>query len=273
MKLSEVSKILEQPNAAGIYDVYIPSLKKKMSYKYLTVGQQKTLSKIALDDPENYYVALTGLIQQLLVDRTALTMKDLNELDRVYILSQLMTRNLFKIPELTTECECGFKYDMKLDFSEAVKHIEKYNAKTYTETIKVGEHNFTFTVGLPSLESNIMMIAVIKELKEKIDNLKPEDIEKEDYTKQLEFYLSIGDLLFIKNMEIDGDKIEDIGDFSYETLVLLSNIIPSMALQQLHELVEIKFKDVCDYLMIDVTCPKCKTITKKGWKVDDFFLF
>jgi hypothetical protein len=97
---------------------------------------------------------------------------------------------------------------MSLDFIEAVKHIESFENKTFKEDITVGDHKYTFVVGLPSLETNIVTTTIIKDLKEQVDTLKLDSKEKEQLANQLDFYMSIGDLMFIKELYIDNNKID-----------------------------------------------------------------
>lgn len=119
---------MKQDFATTVNSIYVNSLKKEVGFREITVLEQKTLSRIMIDnDAKNrkdiVYDAQCALINKASLD-PSFDIYQLSEFDRLKLLIALYQANMFKNDIRFTCEECGAENIFKLDFGVVLERLD-----------------------------------------------------------------------------------------------------------------------------------------------------
>ena len=191
MNHKDILGALDKQFSTNVTSIIVNSLNKEISFRDVTVKEQKTLTKIIIDNEgreDIVYESTLAMIQSLAIDEDFDSLT-LSEFDRLKILLVLYKQNFFNNKIDYTCEECGHKGAFELDFDILEKELDKVDTADRPVTISNKTHDFMFTVGFPNVKN---VRAYFKQLyKDKKDKNVINKLNKIDYVD-----------LFIKDVKI-----------------------------------------------------------------------
>ena len=191
MTIDEIRKALEDLGGKNLFTVTTPQSKVTFSFKSMTVGLRKSMSKFAVGDSGNdFKIAQMGLLKTLCAGE--FNEESLSEIDFIYLLSELRRWNYSDKLTVSIRCgKCKEKFNHELDFNRIIDKCFEYQAVAAEFEIKdkVGI-TYRFLLGEPSM-MDIMSYRKFT--------------EKEDSTTSA---LTLP-YLYIRNIAINGQVVVD----------------------------------------------------------------
>jgi len=276
MKIDEVLKVLDESNGAYAIPVYIPSLKREVSFNPFTIGKIKTISKLLIsgDDDDDLFIVLVSTILDLCRDQNALNLNELTEMDLTYILMILKIQNGLKDDVFKIECsekDCDYTFNYNVDFGTIVDKFKKVIDNT-TKDFKKGAMDISVEFGMPSLELIIKYKGFIemtkKSLKEKTEDFSDEDLLKIEY-----YMIKYSNLLFIKNITINGELVDNFDKASIKQRNDIIDKLPPNIINYIQdEIISTNKFDVPKLIDNTIKCNKCESDIHISMDYQDFFL-
>jgi hypothetical protein len=285
MDIRNAINVLKESQGGHSYDIYVPSLEKEIAFKSLKIGQLKTLNKFAISDEDKFYKALSSLILEL--SDSAIDLSEINEIDRVLILSEIKKNNTTSpesIKMTCSECESEFSHDLEIDnYDDDESLRDKISDFTLEQTI--GEIEIKCTIGLPTVQEQIELKELITQGKRKAEstakrktktmlNMSKEDVNRfvnDAVSKEERFLNSNTDFLFLKGLKFGEQDVEIKGD----TLVNRSNLfdqLPANIKGEVSTKISSHYENTLGhFLKYNVTCPNCKETFTEEVSISSFF--
>jgi hypothetical protein len=277
MEFNSILKTLKNDVSSNIFEVFIPSHQRKVSFRPITVGEQKTLSKVLINNSEQKttYKTLLALIQEICLDE-GFDVFSLTEVDRVKILLDFYTFNYFaNSTTLTCENEdCGKTYDFDMNFSVLSEKMNslKVEDKEFEYTTKDGITNIKFKVGYP----NVKRVAEFHD--SELGVIKSDDTFSNVLFGQEELFK-----LFVKNMHLkkeqqDKDDIDIEVEFLKYSVQEAFSIIETLPFEVffssdgLMSFLITEYVEPISKLQIDAKCPHCGNVVKGAFNLQSFFI-
>lgn len=139
---------LKQDFATTVNKIYVNSINKEVGFREITVLEQKTLSRIMIDnDSKNrkdvVYDAQCALINKACLE-SDFNIYELTEFDRLKLLIALYQANMFKNDIKFTCEECGAENMYKLDFNNVLQKLDdiKIEPQTFEYENKIWKYKF-----------------------------------------------------------------------------------------------------------------------------------
>jgi hypothetical protein len=266
MKVNDALSILKNHKGSHCCSCYIPSLKREVGFRPITVSELKSLAKMSVDDSE-FAVALNAVIQLLCLEELDFT--KLTEIDKAHILINIKRANhlgddAYKIN--CGFCQAGFVYQLDIDTllgqlqdAPEPKEIEKQD----------GSNKFKFIINVPSID--------VASKNTKFLNILTESMTKENYTQEEQeavrvYMLKCSTLLFIREIYINDEQIEDMDEMTFEQRTELLDLLPASILNDLMKIIieEPKY-NLMQHLTVDIICPQCQKKFPLLVNLIDFF--
>jgi hypothetical protein len=234
MNVGNILSRLNEINQSNLVSVYIPSAKKEMTFKPLSVKQQKDLIKSGLDG------ALAGLtisnvINQIILDNST-EKYDFLVIDKIPVILNLRMQSFgpaVKIKEDDKEVE----YNLQEILSE---NLEFTNSEK--TTVSLGESDISVELEMLSLEDDI-----------KINTFQLEKLRK---NKQDELSDTVGSLFlyeilkFISKLTVNVDEVDMKNAPLKDRLTVVENI-PAVLNNQILDYIQTFRKNEMDYITVD----------------------
>jgi len=234
MNVGNILSRLNEINQSNLVSVYIPSAKKEMTFKPLSVKQQKDLIKSGLDG------ALAGLtisnvINQIILDNST-EKYDFLVIDKIPVILTLRMQSFgpaVKIKEDDKEVE----YNLQEILSE---NLEFTNSEK--TTVSLGESDISVELEMLSLEDDI-----------KINTFQLEKLRK---NKQDELSDTVGSLFlyeilkFISKLTVNVDEVDMKNAPLKDRLTVVENI-PAVLNNQILDYIQTFRKNEMDYITVD----------------------
>lgn len=251
MKSSELLQLLKDNKGSHLYSIYIASLQKEVSFKPITVGQQLTLSKLAIENENNFYKASTLLIKELCSEE--LDFDKLNELDRIVLLVKIKKANSLKSNLYVITCpHCSQEFTKEIDYEDYIKNYDKIDMSEKTITINIFDLKYDITVGFPSLNEIIY---------KQDNNL----IDQEDIMHNL--------FNFIRSIVINNNKLEDLDKLTIEEQKNLYNELPGEILTEISKVIVERYENtLANFMKNEFNCIKCEKKIVDKLDINSFFL-
>lgn len=276
MKISDARNTLKENKGKHLYDVIVPSTGKKIPFSPMTVGQHKTVAKMAIANEANFDKFLCALILEL--SNEQIKLNDINEIDKMAILYQIKQHNSPEALKITLTCP---KEECRHEFPVVPKDVDVIKIDVDCSYIKkrdVGGIDFEIEIGMPSVQDSInysvFCDARVEEIKASVEGESEEDKEdKEDKLTKLAIFIASYEmyLLCVKSIKMHGACIDDFMDSSIserfqfldelsEGLIVVSEI--SEFINSMHE--------AYGY---HVNCPKCDHEFDNLFTPESFFFY
>ena len=215
MNISAIENALNEGLNTTIYEIYVPSLKKKLSFKPLTVNQCKTMAKIMIsanENPFDTFKAVVAMIKSTCVDE--IDMNELTELDRISLMLEFYTNNNI-LKDFDINCpKCNHKNKIKIDLDNIISNLENVSTNDI-EFDNEQENKLTCLVGIPKLPVMHMFYKAVQDGKLEMDDM------THTFIKELKLQFSNKN---IEPIELSIELFDDITDF-IESIKLIPYIV------------------------------------------------
>lgn len=193
----DIANALKQDFATTVNRIYINSLKREVGFREITVTQQKTLSRVMIENSDRkdiIFDAQCALINQACLEQDTFNIYNCSEFDRLKLLIALYQANMFKNTVKFTCSKCGTENQFKLDFDNVLKKLDVIELVEHQFSYENKQWKYDFAIEYPSVrrvqsfhKANMM----------KYKGLKKQQIKSEDNMQNIE-YIN----LFIKTINM-----------------------------------------------------------------------
>ena len=274
MNLEQAKALIKNSTGEGVYNIYVPSLKKEVSFKHMTTGQRKTISKVAIEETDGnslkYQFVKLAIASELCLD-SGIDVEKLTDIDFIAVMSGIRKNNIMTPLELTMKCgKCGLKFNFSIDFNKIEENAKKY--KCVEETIEK-EIDSKLKIKVILSEPTIIMNLSYKRYIEAVSedqNKTEEDIRN---ARVMNYPIQFINRAFINGAELDDYPMLDYVD----RMTFVDENIPSEMifneddglLMRCAELFPSKRENSLFYT---IECPKCKDVKEDAIAFDSFFI-
>jgi len=272
MNVKEAIQLLNESKGMHVYDVFIPSVQKEISFKPITTGQQKTLSKFSMNANTfnlDYEFMKLALFDELKISNEPITSNDLTELDMVCFLAGIRLNNIMEPLEIICKCgECDNKFEFKIDLDTVIQKCKGLDQKEFLIKTTIDDIRYELTIKYPTYKSLI-------ELEEYINLLSKELSYNEDQT--IESRLFLKPAFFIYDLKINEVEVENFNTLDFLSKIEMYNELPPtltiLGENSILNLLLTKFnlQETSSILNI-IKCPKCKHELEGVLSNDSFFI-
>ena len=137
-----------------VIKIYVNSLGREVSFREITVAEQKKLSRIMIDNENRkdiVYDAQCAILQSICLEED-LDIYSLTEFDKIKLLLLLYQRNMAK-HDITFTCpECHSENKYQIDFGNVIYKLDHFDTSDKTYTYENATWKFDFTISYPSVE-------------------------------------------------------------------------------------------------------------------------
>lgn len=159
---AEVHKIDKQAMLSAIKNkfistvikIYINSLEREVSFREITVAEQKKLSRIMIDNEDRkdiVYDAQCAILQNICLEKD-LDIYSLTEFDKIKLLLLLYQRNMAK-HDITFTCpECHSENKYQIDFGNVIYKLDKFDISQKTHEYENSNWKFNFVISYPNIK-------------------------------------------------------------------------------------------------------------------------
>lgn len=148
---TEFIEALSQGFATTVKKVYINSLQKEVGFREIKVKEQKTLSRIMVDNEQRkdiIYDTQCALIAQVCLDKD-LDIYSLTEFDKTKLLMALYQSNMYKTEIKFTCKQCHTDNVYRMNFANVVRKLDSFDTSDKTFDFENENWKFTFKLGYP----------------------------------------------------------------------------------------------------------------------------
>lgn len=200
MNKSEFINALKSDFVTTVKKVYINSLQKEVGFREITVKEQKTLSRIMIDNEQRkdiVYDAQCALINQVCLDEN-FDIYNCTEFDKIKLMMSLYQTNMFK-NEVTFKCkECGTLNKYKIDFRKTISQLDDFDISDTDFNFENENWKFNFKVGYPTVKR---VSDFYKLFSQKYKKASEKEIETMNSMINMD-YMN----MFVKNVEIQNKQ-------------------------------------------------------------------
>lgn len=151
---TEFINALKSDFVTTVKKVYVNSLQKEVGFREITVKEQKTLSRIMIDNENRkdvVYDAQCALINQVCLDE-GFDIYQCSEFDKIKLMMSLYQTNMFK-NEINFKCkECGTQNRYKIDFRKTISKLDDFDTSDKNFNFENENWKFSFVVGYPTVK-------------------------------------------------------------------------------------------------------------------------
>ena len=276
-------ELLEKSFGESIDNIYIPSLKKEVGFRPLTVGMQKSISKMSIDFEFDldYQLLKVSTLKTLCIED--IDFLKLTEVDFIAILAQLRQNNFTEPLTLILNClnpECKKQYNFNINLEQIIQKCKEY--ERHTEMIKkqaqIGDEmvEFTFELQESTVMSNLEYLHYTKLISENNE----EDVVDINNSQLLAYPLK-----FIRNIYIGGQQITqtidgEVKPFSdlpmIEKIRFIDTLPPKVYSEGKNSVLSQVLKHYPHSRLLSLfptaKCPYCKTKREGVVTNDSFFI-
>ena len=264
--VKNIANSLRQKFGTNLQSVYLPCLNKKLYFKAITVGQQKTISKILIEaggDSAKIYLGLLGMIQGLCTEPIDFTV--MNEFERIKIMVELFGHNYLN-EALTLTCgNCKHEFTHKINFTQVGNALDTaYVPPSEVELLHTTETGetipFKFGIGYPMVPITNAYMAIIAK-----DANRPSGLNEEF----LKLFINSIDITLDGNTEHVVAADCDITEF----LAIIDELPVTLFMGKsgLMSIISERYFKKLDNLLPDLKCPNCASPIEGALSIVSFF--
>lgn len=152
---NDILKILDGEFASTANVVYVNSLDQEVTFKEVTVQQQKSLTRIMAANQNRkdiIYDAQCSMLNSVAVTE-GFNIYSLSEFDRLKLMIALYQANMFQNQVKFTCDECGVENVYSVDFDNVIKRLDSFDLTPKTFQYKNKRFIFDFTVKYPDVKT------------------------------------------------------------------------------------------------------------------------
>jgi hypothetical protein len=284
MKFNDLKNFLKEESGQHTTNIYMPSIKRDISFKPITTADVKTLSRIGIF---NEFDINNELLKLSLFDKLSIETKESCGIDSETILPIDFLSFLIGIRKLLNNelsfsftCKsCSKKFDSTINLeAEFENYIFGFNPKHLTyEKIDNQNNIWKFELENYTMKNYLYFRYYIDRVSD-IDSNNPDVMNEAVYSRPA---------LYIKSISKNNEEIEDWNDHLITDKIHLLNLLPSEVIvntsskmndpeSSLSNFIKANFDEEKIFTKIaekTTVCPHCKEEYQGVYKFDDFFMF
>lgn len=206
MPVISISDALKELDAGGGIELFIPSFNRRLLFRRMTTGVQKTLGRIAVNQADEYHngVVRLALFDDLLLEGTReYRSSQLKMVDMVAFYAQLRLQSLRdgKKPRLAVQCpKCGAVNLVEIDLRKVLENCGKHSFDSFLVKAEGGtpRRRYEFTLCEPAYLDTLILAESMRRSDSDVRSL-----------VDAEFCFVYNKLcLYIDSASIDGKDVE-----------------------------------------------------------------
>lgn len=223
---NSVLNAFKQALGSQVMKVYVNTLGREVSFKEVSVVEQKTLSKTMIANENRrdiIYDVQCSLINRLCLE-DGFDIYRLTEFDRIRILMEIYQSNYFK-NEITFKCpECGAENKYQIDFDNIISKLNDFDLSDRVYNLEDKYRHYNFTINYPFVRN---VSNFYKSYNKKYAHTTKKEQEVLDSMGNIEYVN-----LFIKQIEMvskddpSNRQVADLTLMSYNQIEQLISILP-----------------------------------------------
>lgn len=226
-----ILEIFKKEFASTVIPVFIPSVKKTINFREVSIQEQKVISKTMIENrtkPGTIYNTITNLLQTLCVSKNV-NVADFTEAERYSILFSIYQSAFLDKPQHFICSGCGEEFNASLRSEDIINNFENLNSVDKVFEISDKVRNFTFVCNYPSMSK---MNAVMEYIQRKTTGQKFENDDQQ--ANSITAVINSIDYLYgyIKSIKIskensDSSPIEvSTSDYKIDDVMACISMIP-----------------------------------------------
>ena len=273
---------LNASSSLGVYDITFPSLNKTYTFKQLTVGQQRTISKNSADienkvaQIDNRLKLLKVLCQDESFDPWSITYPEF-----ILAMAQIRDNNFGSEIKFNYTCQnekCKMTIPITFNIASTITTLEEECTKAaeakweYEE--QIGKNNLVFGIKYPNIKDYITITREFAAMaKQRMKETGETDMTKLNFEAENEdtamaFMYSYIDYIKFNGKSVDMSSIKDMHPLDrmkfFEDNIKFNLIKFSSYIQE-------KMNELIEITKIRAVCPKCHKQHELIVDVDSFF--
>ena len=153
---TDLMAALEHDFATSVNRIYVNSLGKEVGFREITVQEQKTLSRVMIDNEKRkdiVFDAQCALVNKACLEPGEFDIYNCSEFDRLKLLIALYQANMYKNDVKFTCPQCGAENQYKLDFDNVLHKLDKIELKDETYNYENKNWKYEFKLRYPSVRT------------------------------------------------------------------------------------------------------------------------
>ena len=156
MTKNDLLAALEHDFATSVNRIYVNSLNREIGFREITVQEQKTLSRIMIDNEKRkdiVFDAQCALINKACLEPVVFDIYQCSEFDRLKLLIALYQANMYKNDVKFVCPQCGTENQYKLDFENVLHRLNKIELKEEEFNYENKNWKYKFVLAYPSVKT------------------------------------------------------------------------------------------------------------------------
>jgi len=269
----DILSALSQEFATSVNRIYIHSLDREVGFREIRVAEQKSLTKILVENEgkeDVIYSSMLAMLESLCLEPEAIDFSKLTELDRIKIMIELYQSNFFQ-SDLKFICEeCQTENEYVLNFESIIAKLNALKFDDITIDTEDQYRKYQFIVNFPTVNrmSDFMKAsAQSKRLSKKsttmrIDNTDMFDLFIKQFT--VENKAVDGKIITVECEQMNIRELEEMLQVLPQTILYSNNGVLGRIQSELFNKV--------DGLFEKPVCANCGAEQKEAMGLTDFFM-
>lgn len=240
--LSEIIKNMKRANNSSSFDVWVPSLKKNISFLEINTSQQKRLLKSIIDSPI-YNTQFIKTSYQIIKENCSddIEICNLTILDKFSILLKLRCVSIGNEMEVEFQSKNdeNIKYKSKIDLEKIYDSIKSKIVNVDSSSIDLG--SFIVDCSVPTLITELKLEEDLRNHDENLEINTPEELRKSIGDK------FIGELCkYINSITIKGEESNtyNLGEYNFMERIQIIENLPSKIVDKVLNYMESVNKEI-----------------------------
>jgi hypothetical protein len=234
MSVTSILSKLNQINESNLISVYVPSAKKEMKFKPISVRQQKDLIKSGLDGILSGII-ISNVINQVITDNS-IEKYDFLVVDKIPVILSLRKQS-FGSEFVSKQDQNETRYDLDLILSKDLSYTNIGKTELSLDNV-----NITVTLDVLTLEEDT-----------KINNFQLDKLKKgkeEDISETVGSLFIYEILKFVTKLEVNKEEV-DMKAYSIKDRLSVVENIPAELNNKILEYIQGFRKEEMDYITVD----------------------
>jgi len=275
MKISDAMKVLRKSDSENIFNLYVVTEKKMYPFKNMTVGQRKSISKVAIDTNDttfdiDFHLMYLGVLQELCIDDT-FNVSNLTDVDFIVLVADLRRNIIMDDLTITSTCpKCNAKTNFRLEFNKIVESGKNYEPVHFEMVKMINGKSVKFLIDDPLITTYLSYLNYIQ-----VHKTSPKLAELVDIGK---LKVMNYPLQFLRDIMIDDEKVSDFNEMNFAKKVkFIDDTFDSEIMYGKDGVFTKIYNDVPDNRVSKlyplIKCSKCPYERESVVTFDNFFSF
>ena len=250
-------KLLQENSGTGSYKGYIPSLKKDLLFRVLSIGQLKSLAKLGIqNDTLEFGISQLAAISESCLDE--IDPETMIDIDFISAMIALRLNNINDDIQFKMTCGCGQEFTYIVPLEKMEEQLRELSVENFTYEKEEKDIVYKIVVNHPKYIDLLAFEQVIT------------DLEEEGFTETeiAKIKISSFAIPYIKQFFIGEDEIENFANLPFKEKTDFMDLLGGRFLTDKNTIADFITSKINtpkqQSLSNKITCPACKTIIEEG---------